>query len=226
MAQKEGGTNNMLNQTLSEKVREVINMCNSINSKVSSKANSIEKEICDLNENISALTNMYVQREIAGDVDGMNKVKKCIDEAIQSKEALKFRKDAYKNATVKNKALQDELPQVLDLARETQEERFKSIEENQKLEDKLNGDIKELEAQIEETKKIRFNLINKSEARELRPLLQHIEKRKLKTLCEEPYLQSLISQGINATVDQYIETSVVNGRPGPQDICTNVRNHY
>lgn len=212
--------------TLSEKVREIIDLHDSINSKVISSVSSIDKDIITIDKDIEKLMNIYVQCEISGNTDKLSEIEKSVNEAVQSKEKLKFKKGAYEKATANNKAIQDEIPNVLKLALTTRNERFKKIKENQKQEEKLKDDIKVLEDQLQDIKGTSYNLTNKSEARELKPLLKYIETRKVKNLYEEPYLNALIGGCTGEELEQYIEEERFYGKPGPTSIMTNERHCY
>lgn len=211
--------------TLSEKVREILNTQASINSKVKILTSAIDKEILLVDKNLEELTNIYVQREIAGDTENLKEVEKSIDEAVQSKEKLKLKKRAYERAALSDKNVTDGIPEVLKLARVTKEERYKSIEAKQEQIDKLNEDIEAMQNAKKNVERERDNLVNKSEERELKPLLKYIEKREIKHYSQESYLMALLDGATGSSLDQYIESPVDNERPGPQNICTNVRDY-
>lgn len=215
----------MSNQTLSEKVREILNMHASINSKVKDLTSSIDKEILLVDKNLEKLTNIYIQREIAGDTENLKEVEKSINEAVQNKETLKLKKQAYERSALSDKNVTDGIPEVLELARTTKEERYKSIEDKQNQIDQLNEKIEELKNAKENVERERSRLWDKKEERELRPLLKYIEKRKVNSTFEESYLMALLGGATGPLLEQYLEPIEDNQDPRPMSIMSNVRDY-
>jgi cell division protein FtsB len=149
-----------------------------------------------------------------------------INGALQEKEKLNFKKRAYEIATINNKALQEALPQVLDLARESQKQKRIDINENLKQYRKLKNDITELERQIKKLASDDFRLEHQNEARELVPLLKYIEKRAINGRETDEYMQLLIDFGPNADIEKFIQETKSYEKPAPTSIMSNERQRY
>lgn len=185
--------------------------------KIQEKINGLQKDAAEVKNSIDGLMHELVNYDLADDEQGQAASNKKISKQRSILDDIQERIKAYKNVLNDPEIIKSQLPIIINIARQEQENRRKVMKQKTDQKLQLEADIKNLKQRLESLTAEINSLTGSPEANDLIPLLKYIEARPIKRDSERRYLSAYLNGVTGELLEQYIEVPI-DYRPSAKNV--------